>query len=79
MTNSDLQNKFRAFLLQTKRYSEERTDSTIQFAESDLVEFISKYFDPEFSSIYSSTDDYTKKPWSGLLQTMAFSCRTAFR
>ena len=56
MTNSDIQNKFRAFLLQTKRYSEERTDSTIQFAESDLVEFISQHFDPEFSSIYSRTD-----------------------
>lgn len=56
MTHTDIQNKFRAFLIQTKRYSEERTDSTIQFAETDLVNFIRKYFDPEFNSIYSKTD-----------------------
>lgn len=55
MADNTTRTKLQAFLLRTKRKTEEQSEAIIRFAEDALPPFVRKHMDEDFESIYAET------------------------
>jgi predicted restriction endonuclease len=65
MTQNEIHNKFKEYLSQ--KVPESRCDEIINCVETELIEYIRKYFDNDFDSAYTQTDhNYYKQLRQGV-------------
>ncbi len=63
MIDNVIRLKLQTFLLQTKRKTEQQSETIIRFAEDSLPLFVRKYMDGNFADIYTQTKHEVYAKW----------------